>query len=166
MADADAADVTRVLAGDPSAFEGIVRRWQGPLITLAFRFCRSRERSDELAQEAFLKAYRGLSTWRGETPFSRWLFALAANHYRSRLRKLEPELLELEEATTQATENSPEKALEQRQLDKAVHLAVARLPPKYRDILVLYYFHAMHLSEAAASLGLPEGTAKAQLHRA
>ncbi len=94
------------------------------------------------------------------------MFALAANHYRSRLRKLEPELLELEEATTRATENSPEKALEQQQLDKAVHLAVARLSPKYRDILVLYYFHGMDLSEAAASLGLPEGTAKAQLHRA
>lgn len=56
----DQADVERVLAGDISAFEGIVRRWQGPLINLAYRFCRDRGRAEELAQEAFLRAYRAL----------------------------------------------------------------------------------------------------------
>lgn len=55
----DQADVEKVLAGEVSAFEGIVRRWQGPLINLAYRFCHDRARAEEMAQEAFLRAYRG-----------------------------------------------------------------------------------------------------------
>ena len=60
----DLADVERVLAGEVSAFEGIVRRWQGPLINMAYRFCNDRSRAEEMAQEAFLRAYRGLAGWR------------------------------------------------------------------------------------------------------
>src|ERR1022692_3816639 len=84
----DQADVERVLAGDVSAFEGIVRRWQGPLINLAHRFCHDRGRAEEMAQEAFLRAYRALSQWRKEAVFSTWLFALATNLYRSELRRI------------------------------------------------------------------------------
>ena len=75
----DQADVERVLAGDISAFEGVVRRWQGPLISLAYRFCHDRGRSEEMAQEAFLRAYRALAQWRKDAIFSTWLFALATN---------------------------------------------------------------------------------------
>jgi len=123
-------------------------------------------RAEEMAQEAFLKAYRGLSSWRGTTPFSRWLFALAANHYRSRMRKFEPESIEWEERATVGSRSSPEADVERREVESAVHHAVAALPPKYRDIVILYYFHSSDLSETAASLGLREGTAKARLHRA
>src|ERR1700757_4173125 len=85
--DADAADVARVLAGDVGAFEGIVRRWQGPLVNMAWRYCRDRGRAEELAQEAFVRAWRGLSTWRRESSFSTWLFALAANVFRNDLKR-------------------------------------------------------------------------------
>src|SRR5262249_60241871 len=84
----DKADVERVLAGDVSAFEGIVLRWQRPLINLAYRFCRDRSRAEEMAQEAFLRAFRKLSYWRRDAVFSSWLFALAANLYRSELRRI------------------------------------------------------------------------------
>lgn len=155
-----------VLRGDTSAFERIVRRWQGPLVTLAYRFCRNHQRAEEMAQEAFLKAYRGLSSWHGSTPFSRWLFALAANHYRSRMRRWEPESVEWDEEAEAASYASAEADVERRETESAVHRAVAALPKKYRDLVILYYFHSSDLSEAAASLGLPEGTAKARLHRA
>jgi len=56
------------------AFEGIVRRWQGPLINMAWRYCRDRGRAEDLAQEAFLRAWRGLAQWRRESRFSTWLF--------------------------------------------------------------------------------------------
>lgn len=82
-AEEDLADVARVLAGEAQAFEGIVRRWQGPLINMAWRYCRDRSRAEDLAQEAFLRAWRGLPQWRRESSFSTWLFALAANVYRS-----------------------------------------------------------------------------------
>src|SRR5580698_5029703 len=84
----DLADVNRVLAGDARAFEGIVRRWQGPLVNMAWRYCRDRSRAEELAQEAFIRAWRGLSSWRRESSFSTWLFALAANVFRSELKRI------------------------------------------------------------------------------
>src|SRR5262245_30715691 len=84
----DQEDVEKVLDGDISAFEGIVRRWQGPLVNLAYRFCHDRGRAEEIAQEAFLRAYRGLDKWRKEASFSTWLFAVAANLYRSELRRI------------------------------------------------------------------------------
>ena len=65
----DRADVERVLAGDTAAFEGIVRRWQRPLVNMAYRFCRDRSRAEEMAQEAFLRAYRKLSYWRSDALF-------------------------------------------------------------------------------------------------
>ena len=77
----DLADVNRVLAGDVAAFEGIVRRWQGPLINMAWRYCRDRGRAEEMAQEAFVRAWRGLAQWRREASFSTWLFSVAANVY-------------------------------------------------------------------------------------
>ena len=94
----DLADVARILAGDVAAFEGIVRRWQGPLINMAWRYCRDRSRAEEMAQEAFLRAWRGLANWRREGSFSTWLFALAANVYRSELKRFPTETLPLESA--------------------------------------------------------------------
>lgn len=88
LADPDLANVERVLAGDAGAFEGIVRRWQGPLVNMAWRYCRDRARAEELAQEALVRAWRGLGQWRRESSFSTWLFALAANVFRSDLKRV------------------------------------------------------------------------------
>src|SRR5579862_9323278 len=81
--DLDLVAVDRVLAGDLAAFTGIVRRWQGPLVNMAWRYCRDRSRAEEMAQEAFVRAWRGLSQWRGESSFSTWLFSVAANTFRN-----------------------------------------------------------------------------------
>src|SRR5678815_6109197 len=84
----DQEDVERVLAGDISAFERIVLRWQKPLVNLAYRFCRDRSRAEDMAQEAFLRAFRGLKGWRRDAAFSSWLFAIATNFYRSEMRRI------------------------------------------------------------------------------
>ena len=65
----DEAAVDRVLQGDLSAFDGIVQRWQGPIVNLAYRFCRDRGRAEEMAQEAFVRAFRGLGKWRRDAAF-------------------------------------------------------------------------------------------------
>jgi hypothetical protein len=96
----DQQDAARILAGDTRAFEGIVRRWQSPLINLAYRFCRDRGRAEEMAQEAFLRAYRNLASWRQESAFSTWLFALATNLYCTELRRLPPNTLPFDETAT------------------------------------------------------------------
>jgi len=160
----DLADVNRVLAGDPSAFEGIVRRWQGPLVNLAYRFCRDRGRAEDLAQDAFVRAYRGLGRWRREGAFSTWLFAVATNVYRTDLRRLPPATVPLD-ANAPADDRQRADA-DRMDRDRAIRLAVDTLPEKYREALILFYFEEMDIAAAAASLGVPEGTVKARLSRA
>ena len=155
----------RVLAGNLSAFEGIVRRWQGPLVNLAYRFCRERTRAEDLAQEAFLRVYRGLGSWRTDTKFPTWLFAVAANLYRSELRRLPARLVSLEDTAELRSRAPHDGGLEDEDRDRAVRRAVSSLPARYRDVVVLYYFHDMDLRAAAQSLSLPEGTVKARLFR-
>jgi RNA polymerase sigma-70 factor (ECF subfamily) len=161
----DQAAVERVLAGDISAFEEIVRRWQSPLINLAYRFCRDRGRAEEMAQEAFLRAYRGLQQWRREAAFSTWLFALATNFYRSELRRIPVRTISIDDVREPVDPRATDGGLEDEDRDLAVRRAVFALPAKYRETLILFYFHEMDVPAAARSLGLPEGTVKARLFR-
>ncbi|MGB2986418.1 MAG: sigma-70 family RNA polymerase sigma factor [Phycisphaerae bacterium] len=161
----DAADVGRVLAGDVEAFAGIVRRWQGPLVTLAFRFCRDRGRAEEMAQTAFLKAYQSLGQWRGGGRFSNWLFAVAANVYCSEIRRQSLVMFSLDAARDVIEAGSTIACGAGVEREERVRRAVSMLPGKYRDVLVLFYFHEMDVRETAMSLGIAEGTVKARLHR-
>jgi RNA polymerase sigma-70 factor, ECF subfamily len=161
----DQADVERILAGEVSAFEGIVRRWEGPLVNLAYRFCRDRGRAEEMAQEAFLRAYRGLAGWRKDAAFSTWLFALATNLCRSELRRIPARIVSLDDVAEPRDARAPDGGFEEEDRDRAVRHAVLALPAKYREALTLFYFHEMDVPTAARSLGLPEGTVKARLFR-
>jgi RNA polymerase sigma-70 factor, ECF subfamily len=161
----DEADVDKVLAGDITAFERIVRRWQGPLVNLAYRFCHDRGRAEEMAQEAFLRAYRALASWRKDAAFSTWLFALATNLYRSELRRIPANTVALDYAFAVADSRDTHADLESEYRDRSVRRAVSALPQKYREALILFYFHDMDVPKAAESLGLPEGTFKARLFR-
>jgi RNA polymerase sigma-70 factor (ECF subfamily) len=164
-ADADQADVEKVLAGDVDAFEHIVRRWEGPLVNLAYRFCRDRSRAEDMAQDAFLRAYRALGGWRKDAAFSTWLFALATNLYRSELRRIPPRTLPLDEVSEARDQRDPLTDAEEDSRDRAVRHAVLALPSKYREALTLYYFHEKDVAQAAQSLGVAEGTVKARLNR-
>jgi len=163
--DADRAAVGQVLAGDVSAFEAIVRRWQGPLVNLAYRFCRDRARAEEMAQEVFLRAYRALGQWRRDAAFSTWLFALAANLYRTELRRNPPPAVALDRVAEPRDWRSEDGGFEEQEIAGNVRQLVASMPAKYRDALVLYYFHDMDILGAAHSLGISEGTMKARLSR-
>ncbi len=165
----DQRDVERVLAGDTSAFAGIVQRWQGPLVNLAYRFCRDRGRAEEMAQEAFLRAYKGLAKWRRDAAFSTWLFALATNVYRTELRRIPANTVSFEDVAEPRDVRGDGQAmqgrLEDQERDRAVQRAVDALPSKYREALLLFYFQEMDVAAAARSLGVAEGTVKARLFR-
>jgi RNA polymerase sigma-70 factor (ECF subfamily) len=163
-AEADQADVERVLAGDIAAFENIVRRWQGPLINLAYRFCHDRGRAEDMAQEAFLRAYRALGGWRKDAAFSTWLFAVATNLYRTEVQRIPPRTISLDDVAEPRESGESHSGVDDGR-DQAVRRAVLALPPKYRDTLTLFYFHEKDLIQAAQSLGVPEGTVKARLNR-
>jgi RNA polymerase sigma-70 factor (ECF subfamily) len=163
--DQDAADVARVVAGDLSAFEGIVRRWQHRLINMAWRFCRDRATAGDIAQEVFVKTFRSLASFRRESAFPTWLIAIAGNTYRSRLRAEGQPLLSLDPIRIFSAEPSPLQDIEERQRTEAVRRAVLHLPERYRDAILVYYFEEKDLGEAARVLGVAEGTLKARLYQ-
>ena len=159
----DVAAVDRILEGDTAAFSTIVERWQGPLVNLAYRFCRDHGRAEDMAQEAFLRAFRGLGSWRRDAAFSTWLFALATNVYRTEMRRFMPETVEMDETVTPVV--SLEDTASEADRRSIVQTALRSLPPKYRDPLILFYFHDKDIATTARSLELPEGTVKARLSR-
>jgi RNA polymerase sigma-70 factor (ECF subfamily) len=159
----DESIVERVLTGELGAFEDIVRRWQGPLVNLAYRFCHDRSRAEDMAQEAFLRAWRALRQWRKDAPFSTWLFSLATNLYRSELRRIPANTVSLADTAEPGASGATD--MEEKEQNRVVKRAVLGLPPKYREALILFYFHEQDVPSAARSLGIPEGTMKARLSR-
>jgi RNA polymerase sigma-70 factor, ECF subfamily len=159
----DETAIDRVLDGDIDAFAAIVRRWQRPLVNLAYRFCRDRGRAEDMAQEAFLRAFRGLRSWRREAAFSTWLFALATNLLRSEFRRIPIQSIPVDESL--GTSASAEDTAGEADHRSIVRKAVQSLPPKYRDPLLLFYFHDQDVAMTAKSLELREGTVKARLSR-
>lgn len=164
--DDDGAAARRVIGGDIDAFEGIVERWQGPLVNLAYRYCRSRGEAEELAQEAFMKIFKGLGKWRQDSRFSTWLYAVASNHYRSAMRRRRPVWADMETVEQLVPGGDRVHEVDQASQAEAIRRAVASLPPKYRDATILYYFQDKDLAETSRIMSLPSGTVKARLHRA
>jgi RNA polymerase sigma-70 factor (ECF subfamily) len=118
-----------------------------------------------MAQDAFVRAFRALHTFRGDSAFSTWLTAIAMNVYRSALRERPPMRGTVEAVALRADNPGPLEDLETRERLLAVRQMVSTLPPRYREPIVLYYFQDMNVAETARILGIAEGTVKARLHR-
>ena len=159
----DGDDVAAVLAGDIDRFEQIVRRYKRPLMQLALRFTSDRSMAEEMAHDAFISCYRSLGTWRHDSAFSTWLFSVALNVYRARLRRIQPRFVPLDEALLFETDH--ESTVSEEQEAAIIRRSVTLLPAKYRDPLVIFYCREADLRETASILGIPEGTVKTRLHR-
>lgn len=161
--------VAQARRGDASAFEELVRAYEAPVYRLALRMCGGRaEDAQEVAQEAFLAAWRGLPRFRGQCRFSSWLYKLTANAAVDRLRreKRRPAAVPLEDAGEPADPHTPQEELERRELQRAVQQALDRLTPEHREVLLLRQMQGLSYQEIGAALGLEEGTVKSRLSRA
>ncbi len=152
--------------GDGRAFAELLRRHQGKVRGLLLRLAGDRTLADDLAQEAFLRAYRGLAGFEGRARFSTWVYRIAYNVYlnhRSRT-KVHAALPENFENGTAA----PETAMSQSRSDLRRDLvsAIGELPDRYRAVIMLYYLEDVSYPEIAEILELPLGTVKTHLHRA
>jgi RNA polymerase sigma-70 factor (ECF subfamily) len=163
----DAAVVARVLAGDREAFSDLVRRHQRWVTVVAFRSTRDLGAADDVAQEAFLRAYQALAGWRGEASFRTWLAQIVRNLLRD--RALEPERREeplAAAAEALAAEPGQEQALLDRETLDALRQAYAAIPPgRQREVVRMRFVEGRRLEEIAKVLGLRVGTVKAHLFR-
>lgn len=160
--DPDTEFVTRAAGGDVDAFEALYRRHSPRVYGLCLRLTGQREAAEDCAQEAFVAAWRALAGFAGRSRFSTWLQSIAVRTVLARRRGLRA-VHEVEEGehglpeVVDTTRGAPPLDLER---------AIARLPAGARYVLVLVGLYGYSHKEAAALLGIAEGTAKAQLHRA
>jgi RNA polymerase sigma-70 factor (ECF subfamily) len=166
----DAAEfVSRLRAGDRRAFEELVRTQQHRVYGLALRMLGNPAEAQDVAQEAFLRAHRGLAEFRGEARLSTWLYQIVSRLCLTRLAGGDRRLArDGEEALSRIadTRPGPDQALEQGELGEALHRAIGELPEERRIVVVLRDVEGLAYEEIAEVLELPVGTVRSRLHRA
>lgn len=157
--------VERARGGDAEAFRELVERYQDRVFALARRMVGDREEAEEVAQDAFLRAWRALPRFRGDARFSTWLYRItyrracdAAASLRSRRRR-ERDL----ETAGAIADTAPAAGLRE---GEALERLIASLPEAQRAAITLFYYQDRSLGEVARILDLTEGTVKTHLHRA
>ena len=162
--------VAAARAGDRAAFEELVRRTYLDTYTLAHRLTGNEEDARDVAQEAYLRAWRGIGKFRGEAQFSTWLYRITANasatHLRRRRRHRAEPLDERFDLVELHPDSSPAAVAEGRELLARLSEAVDALPPKLRQVVVLRDVYALPHEAIATELGISEAAAKVRLHRA
>jgi RNA polymerase sigma-70 factor (ECF subfamily) len=180
----DAELVARAQDGDQTAFEALVRQYQGKAYAIAYNMCSGdSEEARELTQEAFLRAFRSLKDFRGKSSFYTWFYRILINtcfdsrRRRSRLEKIfsfwrrdKHEKVLSDEIDAQYPDpkeyTNPMAALSNKQLGHEIRQALASLPEKQRMVFQLKVLHGMRIHEIAKIMGSAEGTVKSHLFRA
>lgn len=172
--DDDLALAQRALAGEERAFTALMRRHKEPLYRFVRRYIGDADAAYELTQEAFIAAWRALDRFDARRPFATWLRAIALNKCRDRARRLAVRRIVLGERSADSPEAmrapdpgaTPEAALAEVELRRRLDQAIARLPAKLKEPLLLTYFAEMSQQEAADLLGVSVKTIETRAYRA
>lgn len=167
--------ILRVRAGDTDAFEALVLEHQNKVYSLALRMVGNEEDARDMAQEAFIRAFNSLASFRGESKFSVWLYRLTSNicidFLRGRAKRrtvsLSWEDEDGEEGELEIPDErfSPEARLERTELRESVRRGLDSLSPEYREILLLREINGLSYDEISRALNLEEGTVKSRIFR-
>ncbi len=161
-----------VLEGNTSAFDVIVRRYNTKVYSLAYRLLNSVEDAEDVAQDTFSQAFKGLGSFRGTSKFYTWLFRITYNLAISQRRKRKPALSlnsqtdSQGEITLPSDDASPMKNMEDEEGKTLMEKALGLLSLDHRAGLVLKEIEGFSYEEIALSLGVPVGTVRSRLHRA
>jgi RNA polymerase sigma-70 factor (ECF subfamily) len=168
--------VARVQQGDKRAFEVLVRKYQHRIYSLVSRFVRDADEVQDVVQEAFIKAYRALGAFRGESAFYTWLYRIAINtaknHLLSRARRPPGVDIEVEDAEYLEGAGAlrdiadPESQLATEQLRQVIDAAIRALPEELRTALTLREFEGLSYEEIAEVMRCPVGTVRSRIFRA
>ncbi len=168
--------VRQALEGSDTAYSDLLGRFQRPVFSLIRRMVLDPALAEDLAQEAFLKAFRALGSFDQSRKFSSWLFKIAHNTTIDYLRKKQLDTVALETADSEQPDlvavipdsraESPEASAHSRDMAQALEQALMSLRPAYREVIVLRFQEGLAYEEIAEITGLPLGTVKTHLHRA
>jgi len=163
--------ISRVLKGEQNAYAELVNRYQAYVFTLVLRMIKSREDAEEVAQDVFIKAYRSLADFRGESKFSTWLYTIANTTSITFLRKKKLDIHSLDNEKVFEVADSKDSGfranlVEQKSRVNMVNQAIAMLSPDDAEIITLFYKAEQNLEEISRILRLETNTVKVRLHRA
>ena len=169
--------IASILAGETQLYHDLIRPYERSVYMMALSYMKNEADAEDVAQEAFLKAFHHLAGFRSEAKFSTWLVGIALNEARSRLRRegaLRMESIDdtLEEgghmspAVLRDWREVPSEALERKEVRQMLQKAITSLPEKYREVFLLRDVEELNVVETAAALSITVGNVKVRLHRA
>jgi RNA polymerase sigma-70 factor (ECF subfamily) len=167
--------IKHVKKGDQSAFEDIVFLFQHKIYQHCYRMLGNRQEAEDIAQEAFIRAYVNIDSFDANRKFSTWLYRIATNLTIDRIRKRKPDYyLDAEIKGTEGLnmysqlpdkQRLPGEEVENMELQHYILQQISDLPPKYRSIIILRYLEDFSLKEISDILDIPLGTVKTRIHR-
>jgi len=169
--------VQRVQRGDKSAFDVLVRKYQHKVVKLVMRYMRDPADAEDVAQEAFIKAYRALPQFRGDSAFYTWLYRIAINTAKNAIvsRDRSPVVYDLDLQNSEesydmqgrlADTETPEALVLTEEIRTIVNRAIEALPEDLRTAIVLRELEGMSYEEIAAAMECPVGTVRSRIFRA
>jgi RNA polymerase sigma factor (sigma-70 family) len=163
--------ISQVLNGDHQAYAGLVNRYQNYVFTLSLRMVKNREDAEEVAQDVFVKAYKYLADFRGDSKFTTWLYTIVNNTSISFLRKKRLDVQSLDNENVFHMADNIDSGMranqvEQKSRQAMVNEAIGLLNPDDAQIITLFYKAEQSLEETAQVLGIEVNAAKVRLHRA
>jgi RNA polymerase sigma-70 factor (ECF subfamily) len=173
----DAELAVRIAAGEPAAFEALMRRHNRALFRTARAILRDDAEAEDALQEAYLQAYRAIGTYRAEAKLSTWLARIVANEALMRVRKRarRAEIVPMRSGVSEAEINeipdddmneTPERAAQRTEMRHLLEAQIDALPDDYRVVFVLRAVQEMSVEETAEALGIPQATVRTRLFRA
>ncbi|MGB5946608.1 RNA polymerase sigma factor SigW [Paenisporosarcina sp.] len=167
--------IKEVLKGDQNAFAEIVELFQDKLYRICYRMLGNQHEAEDIAQEAFVRAFINIHTFDTNRKFSTWLYRIGTNLCIDRIRKKKPDYyLDAEVAGTEglnmysqiaSKEELPEQEVLKMEMQDRVQYEISRLPDKYRAVIILKYMEDLPLQEISEILEMPLGTVKTRIHR-
>lgn len=175
--------VRRLKQGDERAFQELVHTYQDRIFGLMYRMIGNRQEAEDLAQEVFISVHRGIANYRGEGRFYTWLYRIASNTCKNRIKYLKgrnfhrsSDIDETPDAHTAGADGptvhlqsivpGPEATIAGSRLEQAIQREIAALDPEHRLLIVLRDIQGMSYADIRRVTGLQEGTLKSRLHRA
>jgi RNA polymerase sigma-70 factor (ECF subfamily) len=164
----DEALIALIKQGKTAAFEALAARYEKKVYSLAWRLTENREDADDLAQEAFLKAWRSIGGFRGEAAFGTWMTRIVVNLWRDGMRKRRVIYETLDETMDRipSDEADPETLYERGERREGIQGLICELTPEYRLVLTLRDIEGYAYTDIAEMTGLPLGTVKSRISRA
>lgn len=175
--------VRRLKQKDERAFQELVELYQDRVFSLVYRMLGNRQEAEDVAQEVFLSVYRAMNRFRGDSRLYTWIYRIAVNACKNRLKYLQGRHLDRRETIEESKMRGdgedqharvvlhspvpgPEAMAQGNRLQQAIARELAQLDPDHRQVLVLRDIQGLSYEDIAKITGLPEGTVKSRLHRA